>query len=44
MRATSDVEKSISMMAMLPSSLLKMREKGSVWYMRKPLEVPGVGV
>lgn len=31
MRATSEVEKSISMMAMFPSSLLNMREKGSVW-------------
>ena len=27
------------MMAVLPSSLLKMRENGSVWYMRKPLDV-----
>lgn len=31
MRATREVEKSISIMAMLPSSLLKMRENGSVW-------------
>lgn len=30
-KATREVEKSISMMAMLPSSLLKIREKGSVW-------------
>ena len=40
MRATREVEKSISMMAMFPSSLLKILENGSVWYMRKPLEVP----
>lgn len=39
-RATKDVEKSISMIAILPSSLLKMRENGSVWCMRKPLDVP----
>ena len=38
--ATSEVEKSISIMAMLPSSLLNIREKGSVWYIRNPLEVP----
>lgn len=31
MRATSEVEKSISMMETLPSSLLKILEKGSVW-------------
>lgn len=30
-KATREVEKSISIMAILPSSLLKMREKGSVW-------------
>lgn len=30
MRATREVEKSISMMAMLPSSLLNIRENGSV--------------
>ena len=29
-RATREVEKSISMMAILPSSLLKILEKGSV--------------
>ena len=29
--ATREVEKSISMMAVLPSSLLNIREKGSVW-------------
>ena len=29
-KATSDVEKSISMIAMLPSSLLNILEKGSV--------------
>jgi hypothetical protein len=40
MRATSDVEKSISMIAILPSSLLKILEKGSVWYILNPLEVP----
>lgn len=38
--ATSEVEKSISIIAMFPSSLLKILEKGSVWYMRKPREVP----
>lgn len=30
-RATREVEKSISMMETLPSSLLKILEKGSVW-------------
>ncbi len=40
MRATSDVEKSISIMATLSSSLVKYFWKGSVWYRRKPLEVP----
>jgi hypothetical protein len=29
-RATREVEKSISMIAMLPSSLVNIREKGSV--------------
>jgi hypothetical protein len=29
--ATREVEKSISIMAMFPSSLLKILEKGSVW-------------
>jgi hypothetical protein len=29
--ATSEVEKSISMMVTFPSSLLKILEKGSVW-------------
>lgn len=43
-RATKEVEKSISMMDTLPSSLLNILEKGSVWYIRKPLEVPGKGV
>jgi hypothetical protein len=38
--ATSDVENSISMRATLPSSSEKILEKGSVWYMRKPLDVP----
>jgi hypothetical protein len=31
MRATREVEKSISIMETLPSSLLKILEKGSVW-------------
>lgn len=30
-KATREVENSISMMAMFPSSLLKILEKGSVW-------------
>jgi hypothetical protein len=30
MRATSEVEKSISIMAIFPSSLLNIRENGSV--------------
>lgn len=30
-RATREVEKSISIIAMLPSSLLKILENGSVW-------------
>ncbi len=30
-KATRDVENNISIIAMLPSSLLKMRENGSVW-------------
>jgi hypothetical protein len=41
MRATSDVEKSISMIVTFPSSLLNIFPKGSVWYIRKPFEVPG---
>jgi hypothetical protein len=40
MRATRDVENSISMRATFPSSLLKIFANGSVWYMRNPLEVP----
>lgn len=40
MSATRDVEKSISIMATFPSSLLNILENGSVWYIRKPLEVP----
>lgn len=40
MRATSEVENSISIIATFPSSLEKILEKGSVWYMRKPLDVP----
>ena len=40
MRATREVEKSISIIETLPSSLLKILLKGSVWYMRNPLEVP----
>jgi hypothetical protein len=40
MIATSDVENNISMMPMFPSSLLKILEKGSVWNMRNPFEVP----
>lgn len=39
-RATKEVEKSISIFAMLPSSLLNILEKGSVWYIRNPFEVP----
>lgn len=39
-KATRDVEKSISRMTMFPSVLSKHFEKGSVWYMRKPREVP----
>jgi hypothetical protein len=41
-RATKDVENSISIMAMFPSSLLKILENGSVWNIRKPLDVPTV--
>lgn len=38
--ATREVEKSISTMETLPSSPLKILLKGSVWYIRKPFEVP----
>ncbi len=38
-RATSEVEKSISIIETWPSSLLKTLEKGSVWKMRKPFVV-----
>ena len=40
MRATKDVEKSISSMAILPSRVSKAFENGSVVKMRKPREVP----
>ena len=40
MRATRDVEKSISIMAMFPSSLLKILENGSVWNILNPFDVP----
>lgn len=40
-RATSDVEKSISNIAMLPSLVSKHFVKGSVVKIRKPFEVPG---
>jgi len=40
MSATNDVENNISMIATFPSSLLKIFAKGSVWYIRKPLDVP----
>ena len=39
-RATRDVEKSISSKAMSPCLVSKHFEKGSVVYMRKPLVVP----
>jgi hypothetical protein len=39
MSATNEVENSISMIATFPSSLLKIFANGSVWYIRKPLEV-----
>lgn len=39
-RATSEVENSISIIATFPSSLLNIFENGSVWYIRNPLEVP----
>lgn len=39
-RATSEVENSISNRAMSPCFISKHFEKGSVVYMRKPLEVP----
>lgn len=39
-RATNDVEKSISMIDTLPSSLLKILENGSVWKILNPLDVP----
>lgn len=38
--ATRDVEKSISMIETLPSSLLKILENGSVWNILKPFDVP----
>jgi len=42
MRATREVEKSISRIAILPASLdSKHFANGSVVKMRKPLEVPG---
>ena len=40
MRATNDVEKSISSNAMSPSLVSKHFENGSVVYIRIPLEVP----
>ena len=40
MRATNDVEKSISSNAISPSFVSKHFENGSVVYMRNPLEVP----
>ena len=40
MRATNDVEKSISSNAMSPSFVSKHFSNGSVVYIRKPLEVP----
>jgi hypothetical protein len=40
MSATRDVEKSISTRATFPSSLLNIFANGSVWYMRKPRDVP----
>lgn len=43
MSATSEVENSISIMAIFPSSLLNIRENGSVWYIRNPLDVPEAG-
>lgn len=39
-RATKEVEKSISIMAMFPSSLLNILENGSVWNILNPFEVP----
>ena len=39
-RATNDVEKSISSNAMSPSFVSKHFENGSVVYIRNPLEVP----
>ncbi len=39
-RATNDVENSISSSAMSPCFVSKHLEKGSVVYIRKPLEVP----
>ena len=41
MRATNDVEKSISNNAMSPSFVSKHFANGSVVYMRNPLDVPG---
>ena len=40
MRATKEVENSISRIAISPSLFSKHFEKGSVVYIRKPLEVP----
>lgn len=40
MIATSDVENSISNIAMFPSLVSYILENGSVAYMRKPFEVP----
>ena len=40
-RATNDVEKSISSNAISPSFVSKRFSNGSVVYIRNPLEVPG---
>lgn len=42
MRATREVENSISIIATFPSSLLKIFANGSVWYIWNPREVPGM--
>ena len=42
MRATREVENSISIIATFPSSLLKIFANGSVWYIWKPREVPRI--
>lgn len=39
-RATREVENSISISATFPSSLLKIFANGSVWYIWKPRDVP----